>query len=201
VPLLVNQALDFLMHARYLRKIIFVVQDAGQAEELNEVMDTVLGRSNVLVPKGPMIDGLKSEILKELERIETFSTVDYLVEELKRIISGECRSFDLGVNSRKMVEFILSDISPEYNQSYSLLHNIRLLDNLGIAKWVQSYMHVLREFGNAEAHSSTTSKRNPETMSAKDLEVCLFCLQRVLDFYVNYKIQLHPQSSLHSSSV
>ncbi|SFG28705.1 DUF4145 domain-containing protein [Pontibacter chinhatensis] len=189
VPILVNQALDFLMHARYLKKVIFVVRDEQQAEELNEVMDMVLGRSNVRVPHGPMIDGLKSEILRELDKIEVLGVADHHVKELKRIISGECRSFDLGVNSRKMVEFILSDISPEYGQSYSLLHNIRLLDKLGIAKWVQSYMHVLREFGNAEAHSATAEKRNPENMTAKDLEVCLFCLQRVLDFYNSYKSQ------------
>lgn len=189
VPILVNQALDFLMHARYLKKVIFVVRDEEQAEELNKVMDAILGRSNVRVSKGPMIDGLKSEILQELDKVEKLGITNYHFTELQCIVTGECRSFELGINSRKMVELILADISPDFSQSNSLLHNIRLLDNLGIAKWVQSYMHVLREFGNAEAHSASSAKRNPETMSAKDLEVCLFCLQRVLDFYINFKKQ------------
>jgi hypothetical protein len=70
---------------------------------------------------------------------------------------------------------------------FGLSKDINKLINLGIADWIRAYMHVLRIFGNESAHEKSTSGRIPVNITASDLALCLFCLQRLLEFYLDFK--------------
>ncbi len=187
ISTLVDLSLDFLQFARYLNKVIFVVMNTEQAEALNETMNSVLGRSKARVPKGHFADGIKKEIIGEIERLTPLLGGNEILHDLKRIILSDFRSFELGGISRKLIEFIINDISESSTKHFELWKKIDSLSGQGIAQWIISYMHILRIFGNESVHCKQISNRNPEYIEAKDLEVCLFCIQRILDFYYSYK--------------
>jgi hypothetical protein len=51
-----------------------------------------------------------------------------------------------------------------------------------VAEWVISYLNLLHAFGNEAAHHKMQSTHPPE-IDSHDLTVCLFAIQRVLDFW------------------
>jgi hypothetical protein len=51
-----------------------------------------------------------------------------------------------------------------------------------VAEWVISYLNLLHAFGNEAAHHKTQNTHPPE-IDGHDLAMCLFAIQRVLDFW------------------
>ena len=68
-PLLEN-SLEFLKHSRFLEKIVFINKNKEKALELNEAMDIVLKREKIKIPKGQLVEGIKQEILANIEKIK-----------------------------------------------------------------------------------------------------------------------------------
>ena len=187
IELLIDNASDFLEHARYLEKIVFVEGNENKVKELNEAMDNILGRSKVRTPRGPLVDGIKQEIIGDIDKITKIIGRNEIFNDLRRIIlSPNSRAFEIGGVSRRFVEFIAQDLSPS-KKLYDLWKKIETLSTIGIAQWIIEYMHVLRVFGNEAVHEKTRNNRNPKYVEEKDLELCLFCIQRILDFYHNIK--------------
>lgn len=56
-------------------------------------------------------------------------------------------------------------------------------DMFKVASWTRSYMQTLRVFGNESAHERDMATRVPATIDESDLALCLFCIQRVIEFY------------------
>ena len=48
-------------------------------------------------------------------------------------------------------------------------------------------MHTLRIFGNEAAHERDATERRPQTLTERDLAVCLFCLERIVAFWLETK--------------
>jgi hypothetical protein len=48
-------------------------------------------------------------------------------------------------------------------------------------------MHTLRIFGNEGAHHKDDDERFPRALTEKDLALCLFCVLRVLSFWVEFR--------------
>ena len=67
-----------------------------------------------------------------------------------------------------------------------LFKKIETLHNRNIAQWISSYMHVLRIFGNESAHERNTH-RMPSELTENDFIISLFCLNRVLQFWLDTK--------------
>ena len=67
------------------------------------------------------------------------------------------------------------------------MQKIEHLEPLGIADWIRSYMHVLRIFGNEAAHERQKLNRKPLSINETDIALSLFCLQRLLEFWVDYR--------------
>jgi len=187
VSTLIDQAIDFLHHARYLEKIVFVEYNDVKATTLSDAMDRQLGRSKVRVPKGPLVDGIKQEILGEIEKLISIIGTNEILTDLRGVISkGQCKSFELGGVSRRIVEFIAQDLTPA-KKEFELMKKIDSLSSVGIAQWIVGYMQVMRVFGNEAVHEIKKDNRDPRFVDEKDLELCLFCIQRVLNFYFNHK--------------
>ncbi|MDP6946974.1 MAG: hypothetical protein QF464_22685, partial [Myxococcota bacterium] len=56
-----------------------------------------------------------------------------------------------------------------------------------VSPWIRSYMHTLRIFGNEGAHHKDDDERFPRALTEKDLALCLFCVLRVLSFWVEFR--------------
>jgi len=68
-----------------------------------------------------------------------------------------------------------------------LVKKIDDLGDRGIAPWIRGYMHTLRILGNESVHEKTSDGRIPAHLNQDDLALCLFCLQRVVEFWRDYR--------------
>src|SRR5262249_55177886 len=96
---------------------------------------------------------------------------------------------EIGVIGRRVVEFVADDILSHKTPSLDLLKKIDDLGGLGIAQWIRGYMHTLRILGNESVHERPSDGRIPAHVEIEDLPVSLFCLQRVVDFWREYRSQ------------
>jgi hypothetical protein len=187
---LLNNSLKYMTHSPCMRRILFVEYNGNRAQQLDRAMNDVLGRVRVVLPKGKLFDGLRKEILKDLEnaRMHAGTKSVELFNDARRFINSEqVRSFELGMVSRRLVEFIVNEIAPYKKKPVPpLMNRIENLSEQGIAEWIRSYMHVLRIFGNESAHEKLKSDRRPKSVTEADMALCLFCLQRLLEFWVNF---------------
>lgn len=185
VESLIHLSLDFLKHSRYIEKIIYVAYDDANAKILRSEMDRILGRSQIVIPKGESIEKLKLDIKHEIERIRNLG-VD--AEPFRNILDAFKRSdssaYEFGSTSRKVLEFVIDTlIKPEL--SISLFAKIGILNRSKIAKWYIQYFHLVREFGNVNVHHDIVSKI-PADMQIEDVEICLSALLRILIFFQKY---------------
>lgn len=188
IPILLESSLDFLKHAKYLEKIIFVVRNEEKAVLLNSKMNEFLGREKIKTPNGPLVENIKQEIIREITKINSFQSQIQVFVDLERIILSDFQAYDLGGISRKVVEYILNDFIPLKEQKFELYKKIDSLKGyVNAAQWIVSYLHMLRIFGNESVHEKTEKDITPEYIDVNDLTLCLFCLQRILHFYCNHK--------------
>lgn len=188
VPVLIESSLDFLKHAKYLEKIIFVVRDKDKVVFLNEKMNEFLCREKIKSPVGPLVESIKQEIIAEISKINKLNNDDSVFKELQRVISNDFQAYELGGISRKVVEYILHDLIPVKEQKFELFKKIDSLKSyVNAAQWIVSYLHMLRIFGNESVHDKKDKNITPEFIDVNDLTLCLFCLQRVLNFYSSHK--------------
>lgn len=188
VPMLIESSLEFLKHAKYLEKIIFVVKDQNKIDFLNEKMNEFLGREKLRIPAGPIVESVKHDIISEISKIENLGINEQVLKELLRIINSDFQAYELGGISRKVVEFILNDLIPKNDQKFELFKKIdSLKSHVNAAQWIISYLHMLRIFGNESVHNKKDENITPEYIDVNDLTLCLFCLQRVLNFYSSFK--------------
>jgi hypothetical protein len=186
---LLNNSLKYMNHSQSMKRILFVEYEETRARQLDKAMNEVLGRVKVVLPKGELFEGLRKEILKDIENARALAGEKNhtLFSDARRlIISNQIRSFELGIISRRLVEFIVDDILPS-KKRFDLMGKIDSLKELEIADWIKSYMHVLRIFGNESAHEKLKMKRRPSSVTEADMALCLFCLQRLLQFWAEYK--------------
>ena len=98
---------------------------------------------------------------------------------------------DRGVLARRLIEFVVDDLirSTGGTPGIDLFQKIETLHNRNIAQWISSYMHVLRIFGNESAHERNKD-RVPSELTENDFIISLFCLNRVLQFWLDQKLNL-----------
>ncbi|MGB8507478.1 MAG: DUF4145 domain-containing protein [Pyrinomonadaceae bacterium] len=186
---LLDRSLSFMNHSACMKRILFVEFQEARARQLDRAMNAVLGRVKVVLPKGAMFEGLRKDIIKTIEAARSLAGAKSygVFNDARRLITSEqVRSFEMGIISRRLVEFIVDDIAPRKKKS-DLMGKIEALAQAGIADWITSYMHVLRIFGNESAHEKLKPNRWPPSVTEDDMTLCLFCLQRLLDFWVDFK--------------
>lgn len=189
IKALLDGSQDYMRRSPNFQKVIFVEFNERRAHELDRAMNDALGRVKVVLPRGKRVEGLREEILKTIERafIVAGPKGHDLFGDLRRFVSSDqSRSFELGIISRRLVEFIVDDLSPR-STKFELWKKIDALSEHHIADWIRSYMHVLRVLGNESAHEKDREKRVPKNINEADMELCLFCLQRLVDFWLSVK--------------
>ena len=184
---LLPQAIKALEKSPHLTRICFVEQNKDRAEKLDRAVNKLLGREEISLTDANLLDQLKKEILEYSRKAFVLSEKHGLFNEIKRVFGRpKPRSFEVGVLARRLVEFAVNDLIPQRRQSLDLCEKIESLKNLKIAAWIASYMHSLRIFGNESVHDKKR-QRTPKNLSEKDFVICLFCMGRVLDFWIESK--------------
>ena len=64
------------------------------------------------------------------------------------------------------------------------MQDIEALSSRGVARWVVSYLHVLRVFGNEVVHHGERPNQQPEHLTQADLEVCITVMHRLLRLWL-----------------
>lgn len=198
MPSLLKHAHAYLSRSDSLERILFVEIDEAKVARLDAAMNAVLGRSQVFLPKGQVIAGIRSELNALIERSHSlFDTEERRVlSDLRATISrDDARSFELGVVARRLAELVCTSVLGDAAKAEKLDGRIRELGHHRVATWVQEYLHVLRVVGNESAHENTKVGRRPRAINEADLAICLMCFERVLDFWADWKQQKSPTVS------
>lgn len=174
---------------RELNQVLFVDINEDRAARLDRAINEQLGRIKLVLPRGQVFDGLRKDLGKSLDAAEALAGVQggSLFSDLRRLVnSDQSRWFEIGMVSRRMVEFMVKTILPPKEVGRDLEKSLERLPQHGIANWITSYMHVLRIFGNESVHHRETG-RQPASISQTDIALSLFCVQRLLDFWVEFE--------------
>lgn len=187
IPTLIELSLDFLKFSRYLKKIYFIVYDDLSATMFNEEMNNFLGRVKIKSPQGYLADLLRNELNQKIDKLFTVSENLPIFMDLKRVINSNFRSFEFGAITRKSVEFIIDELNPSTVKQFELWKKIDSLSQIGISQWILSYFHLIRVFGNEAVHSKNKKVRSPSNIDEKDLEIGMYCMIKLIDFYIDQK--------------
>ena len=184
---LVARAKQYLHDAPTTRRLVFVEHNAEKANQLGDAIEEVLGRSKVTLPHEQLVNALRQDVMNRLQTAESLFAPDCLAirDEWMYVLSAESvRSAEFGISARKLVELILTRLGSP--QQY-LAKRIRAIEESGaVAPWICGYMHVLRHLGNDSAHQILDgTKRHPSMVDASDLTAGLFCIQRLLEFWID----------------
>ncbi len=150
-------------------------------------MNEVLGRKEIKSPNGELANILKKDIARLTNLIIPIAQDPSVFKDLKRIIASDFRSFDFGAIARKTVEYIIGDLYPQTKKQHELIKKIEALNEKGVALWIISYFHLIRVFGNEAVHHKDAKDRKPQYIDVQDLELGMYGLLRILDFYLRAK--------------
>ena len=182
-------SLRYMHHSASIKRIIFVARREERARQLDTGMNDVLGRVKVVMPRGDLYERARKRIIESIDSAREIVAPDgaaVLIDARRIFSSDQIRSFEMGIASRRILEFIVRDISQK-KVGTDLCGKIEELGTRDIAEWIRSYMHVLRVFGNESAHEKHKVSRKPPIVTESDMGLCLLCLHRVLDFWLGLK--------------
>ncbi len=173
----------------YLERILFVERNEAKVDRLDVEMDRVLDRKSSRLARDQLTELLRGGVLARLAAVETRATPAERdrIEELRQAIEAEeTRALDVGVAARKLVEAIVSDVEST-PRTFDLLGRIERLGEVGLSRWIRSYMHLVRVVGNEVAHARPPSRRFPAEIRDADLALCLHGMKRLLEFWADWQ--------------
>jgi len=191
LPYLIKKTNIALKKVSGLNRIVFIELNETKAELFDKKMNKFLKRDESFLRKIPendisktIIVEMKANLLKIQNHISDSETIDELIYCLD---SENARILEIGILGRRLLERLILEILGGKKLKNDLLTSIDGLCEKNIASWMTSYMHIVRTFGNHVAHDQTKSKKVPAHLSDKDFTNYLFCLNRVLDFWLDYQ--------------
>ena len=185
IPTLLDVSLDFLRYSRFLNKIYFVVYNDQKAGAFNKQMNDTLGRDKIKSPTGDLAALLRKDLNRSIELLIEKNTRDEVFTDLKRVINTDFRAFEFGAIARKSIENIIEKLNPSSKNQFELIKKIEALhQSVGVSQWILSYFHTIRIFGNEAVHSKDHTNRIPQYLDEKDLEIGMYCLLKIIDFYL-----------------
>jgi O-acetyl-ADP-ribose deacetylase (regulator of RNase III) len=189
MALLIPAIRKALEYTSSIEQVLLVEKNPLHAATLSEALNALLGRPSVGLPKGHLITGLRREICERLDTLIAGKppASTNLFRDMRRVlVQDDVRSFEIGMLARRLVELIVDNqLGPAALDDY-LAARIRRLREKNVASWILSYMHTLRFFGNEAAHEKNAQGQRPPFVNEEDVAVCLFCMQRLLDFWSEY---------------
>jgi len=191
---LIKQACATLRRSETIEKISFIVLDPAKAEILSDELDRQLGAHRTSMPHEILVEGLLKDlgdVARQLS-INTTETQRAFAERMRETVArDDLRPTDVGLLARQMAE-VVADSFHQTRGSIDLYQRINDLSNRGISPWVVNYLHTLRVVGNEVIHIRERGDRTPPELDAQDVTVCLFCVLRVAQFWLQ-ALQSRPR--------
>lgn len=182
---IMDRALRLLRYSRRLNHIRFIEINERRAGLLSDAMSKLLGTVRI-EPQSKQAKVVRGAILAHIEALlpRIDASDQALFHDIQAMVSQEgLRSQDLGMGSRRLVEYIVHQI---VGPSDDLVRAIQHTGKKGAAPWVRSYLQLLRVFGNEAAHQQETDSRIPSCLTEPDLLLTLSAMERVLAFWQDY---------------
>lgn len=178
-----------------LQKIVFVERSKEKVRVLDRAMNDYLARKESdtqYLPDNHLSNAVREDLLSSLKKLKSSLMVDtsevHTVNELlSKLNDFSLRFFELGILSRRLCELLVKDILERENLKSPLYNSIDALRDKKISVWIISYLHTLRIFGNEAAHEKDNEGYFPAAVHQQDLITILFCLNRVIDFWIKYR--------------
>jgi len=183
---LLDISLEFLKYSRFLNKVYFVVYDEAKSIIFNKQMNDTLGRVKITSPTGVLADLLRKDLNSQIDLLIGKHKDDEVFYDLKRVLNTDFRPFEFGAITRKTIEKIIGKINPTEKNQFELIKKIESLSTIGVSQWILSYFHTIRIFGNEAVHSKDFKNRTPEFVDDKDLEIGMYCMLKIIEFYLNH---------------
>jgi hypothetical protein len=194
ISTLLEVSLDFLKYSRFLNKIYFVEYNQEKASAFNVKMNHVLGRVKIKSPSGELAQLLRRNLNTSIDLLIEIHPTEDIFADLKRVINSEFRPFEFGAIARKTIERIIFMMNPKSDRYFELVKKIDALQPmLSVSQWIQSYFHTIRILGNEAVHAKHPEKRTPAYVDEKDLEIGMYCLSRIIDFYLSQNTNRQEQ--------
>ena len=187
IEALLTEATNYLQRSTTTKCIKFVELNERLARDLAAAMDVVLGRVRTYLPQDALLRAVQTDIRHKLQQVKTLFDAggDSLQASWLGLLQADrVPSVELGVQARRLVELMVSRMGA--HSDAPLYKRIHALEGAGVAPWVCGYMHVLRHIGNESAHENPSASRRPPTVEARDLALCLFCVERLLDYWMHH---------------
>lgn len=192
LPQLIEKVIDALNTNPSLNTIYFVEINKEKAQLIDATTNSYLNRGKdklELVFDDPLLVNSLELILTKLVQIKnnSFYNNKTITNLISKISNKNLRFFELGILCRKLQELLLADISDLKSENYiTLFEYINDLKSKNVADWMITYLHTLRVFGNFMAHEGE-STNIPSHMEKTEVIVFTHALNRLLDFYINFK--------------
>ena len=177
----------FFNELSHLEKVIFIDRNAEKTQILSDNLNQKLERPGITAAKDNFGMDVRLNIQKKIKAFFVSGSVnDSLMNEaIKTIRNQESPAWQIAMTGRKLLEAILNHFIEE--PSGTLFEKINSLKSIPVADWVQSYMHMIRIFGNENGHASLNKNKVPASLKSEDVLLNLICIERVLDFALTYK--------------
>lgn len=188
---LISELKIFLRKETCIEKVLFIEKDEGKSLKISKSLDVTLNRIEIHLPVNDLVKNTKDEILTTIQKHGStdFTSSDTYKLFRETIHSNNIKSIVYGISCRRLTEKLLDDIYQDNKEfkELSLFMKIKKMSELNIAKWIISYLHVIRIFGNESAHEINSDNQIPKTIGERDLSLLLFSMQRIVEFWVNNK--------------
>jgi hypothetical protein len=184
-PSLLKVAAQHFSQLNGISEVVIVDLSMERLLEVKHYWDDYLGRPSSTCLSSDLAKSVTNELKEMYERLRIREASHYRwIDELWGLLRDEQINSDtLPAICRQIVESVVADMwrkmKPD-RRKRGLADDIEDLKNMGLAQWIIGYLHTLRQFGNYGSHYQGVSKTIPESLSERDLLLCLQCIRSIL---------------------
>jgi len=184
LPRLIENARSILRRHEHLRRVLFVEYNDEKARLIKDALLESLGNSYADFQQTDLMKSLRDSVFADVQRLYmNILPGETIMEELRTLFSSTHPStIEIGVLSRKLAEFVADRVATKERRNLDLYQKINMLSDTKMAPWLIFYLHALRVMGNEVVHIREDHKRQPKSLSEKDIAICLLCIQSTLSF-------------------
>jgi hypothetical protein len=189
LPVLLEKSIYALNTNPKLKTIIFIEKDLAKAKLIDNEVNRLYERNSYKTENlftFLILEPFLYELSHNLAKLKSASGITHqTIDELSNEINiKEIRFFELGIQSRKILELILSKwLSHNPDNTNTIHENINILKQMNVAEWVISNIHTIRVYGNYAAHSDSRNSI-PTELNEKDIAIFIQAFNNFIEFYL-----------------